>query len=88
VTCSCFSDRTWKCCHGKTGFGQCGVEMDRAVAASADEAAQTESWPQADDKRRALSGILFVLQTGIPWERLPEEPDWGVTAPSPMEDFP
>ena len=25
------------------------------------------------DDRRALTGILFVLQTGIPWEMLPQE---------------
>ena len=25
------------------------------------------------DNRRVLTGILFVLQTGIPWERLPQE---------------
>src|SRR5438105_6900071 len=28
--------------------------------------------PAVDD-RRALSGILFVLKTGIPWEYLPQE---------------
>jgi len=25
------------------------------------------------DNRRALTGILFVLKSGIPWERLPQE---------------
>jgi transposase len=25
------------------------------------------------DSRRALTGILFVLKTGIPWENLPQE---------------
>ena len=25
------------------------------------------------DKRRVLTGILFVLQSGIPWEMLPQE---------------
>ena len=25
------------------------------------------------DDRRALTGILFVLKTGIPWEYLPKE---------------
>ncbi len=25
------------------------------------------------DDRRVLTGILFVLQTGIPWEHLPQE---------------
>jgi transposase len=25
------------------------------------------------DDRKVLTGILFVLQTGIPWERLPQE---------------
>ena len=28
--------------------------------------------PRVDD-RDALSGILFVLKTGIPWEMLPQE---------------
>ena len=27
--------------------------------------------------REALSGILFVLRTGIPWELLPQELGWG-----------
>jgi len=27
--------------------------------------------------RQALSGILFVLRTGIPWELLPQELGWG-----------
>jgi transposase len=25
------------------------------------------------DRRKALTGILFVLKTGIPWEHLPQE---------------
>jgi transposase len=25
------------------------------------------------DDRKLLTGILFVLQTGIPWEHLPQE---------------
>ncbi|GAB0149383.1 hypothetical protein McPS_21230 [Marichromatium sp. PS1] len=25
------------------------------------------------DNRRALTGILFVLKSGIPWEMLPQE---------------
>jgi transposase len=25
------------------------------------------------DDRRVLTGILFVLESGIPWERLPQE---------------
>src|SRR5438132_5434293 len=29
------------------------------------------------DNRRALTGILFVLKTGIPWEDLPQEMDCG-----------
>jgi len=29
--------------------------------------------PRVDD-RAALNGILFVLQTGIAWEDLPQEP--------------
>ena len=29
------------------------------------------------DDRAALNGILFVLQTGIPWEDLPKELGWG-----------
>ena len=29
--------------------------------------------PRTVDNRAALAGILFVLQTGIPWEMLPQE---------------
>ena len=29
------------------------------------------------DDRKALDGILFVLSTGIGWERLPQELGWG-----------
>jgi transposase len=29
------------------------------------------------DDRRVLTGILFVLKTGIPWEYLPQEIGWG-----------
>jgi transposase len=29
------------------------------------------------DPRKVLSGIIFVLRTGIDWEELPAEPGWG-----------
>ena len=29
------------------------------------------------DDRKVLTGILFVLRTGIPWEYLPQEMDCG-----------
>ena len=29
------------------------------------------------DNRQVLTGILFVLKTGIPWESLPTELGWG-----------
>jgi len=29
------------------------------------------------DNRKVLTGILFVLKTGIPWEALPQELGWG-----------
>lgn|SRR5262249_6594860 len=29
------------------------------------------------DNRKALSAILFVLKTGLPWEHLPQELGWG-----------
>ena len=32
--------------------------------------------PRVSD-RAALTGILFVLKTGIPWEYLPAELGWG-----------
>ena len=31
--------------------------------------------PRLSD-RAALTGILFVLQSGIPWEMLPQEMGW------------
>ena len=33
--------------------------------------------PAASDNRRALTGIVFVLKTGIGWEDLPQEMDCG-----------
>lgn len=32
--------------------------------------------PRVDD-RAALEGILFVLETGVPWKKLPSEPGFG-----------
>ena len=32
--------------------------------------------PRVDD-RAVLTGILFVLKTGIPWEMVPQEMGWG-----------
>jgi transposase len=29
------------------------------------------------DPRKALTGILYVLRTGIPWEMLPQEMGYG-----------
>ena len=29
------------------------------------------------DDRKVLTGILFVLKSGIPWEQLPQEMGWG-----------
>ena len=29
------------------------------------------------DDRKALTGMLFVLKSGIPWEQLPQEMGWG-----------
>jgi transposase len=29
------------------------------------------------DNRKVLTGIIFVLKTGIPWEYLPKECGWG-----------
>ena len=29
------------------------------------------------DRRKVLTGIIFVLKTGIPWEELPQEMGWG-----------
>ena len=29
------------------------------------------------DDRKALTGILFVLKSGIPWDQLPQEMGWG-----------
>ncbi len=33
--------------------------------------------PKRVDDRKALTGILFVLKSGIPWEMLPQEMDCG-----------
>src|ERR671923_3024417 len=46
--------------------------MDRsAIAAKARRARFPGRKPL--DNRKALTGILFVLKTGIPWEELPQE---------------
>jgi len=34
--------------------------------------------PRRISDRAALTGILFVLKSGIPWEMLPRPKSWGV----------
>ena len=45
---------------------------DRRTAAAA-QAAQAEGWKAPPANRAALTGIVFVLKTGMPWEMLPKE---------------
>lgn len=49
------------------------METDQPPAAPAQ--ARRKRWPgrRPVDDRAALTGILFVLKTGIPWEDLPQE---------------
>jgi transposase len=42
------------------------------AAPAATKAATKGGRPPVDD-RKALTGILFVLRSGIPWEMLPQE---------------
>jgi transposase len=52
--------------------------MDRsAIAAKARRARFPGRKPL--DNRKALTGILFVLKTGIPWEELPQELGCGMS---------
>ena len=53
------------------GVGR-GVGADRAVDPEGAPAAPVSGRKRLDD-RRVLTGILFVLQAGIPWEYLPKE---------------
>ena len=43
--------------------------------ASARSTAATEWWAAARLYRACLTGILFVLRSGIPWQMLPKEPE-------------
>jgi transposase len=51
------------------------VESDRPAAAAG--AAQTEGGHPRIPDRAALTGIIFVLKSGIPWELLPAEMSCG-----------
>jgi transposase len=47
------------------------VGADRAAAFAG--AAETQGWTARVPDGAALTGILFVLKTGIPWKYLPAE---------------
>jgi transposase len=54
-------------------------EVDRAAATRRATQTQRRQRPRIDD-RAALTGILFVLKSGIPWEMLPQEMGCGSLA--------
>jgi transposase len=49
------------------------------------------AWPRGGrpslDNRAALTGILFVLKSGIPWEMLPQEMGCGTTCWRRLRDW-
>ena len=49
------------------------MEADRAVVAEAAAPAVESHGPARVPDRAALTGILFVLRSGIPWQMLPKE---------------
>ena len=49
------------------------METNRTVTATAEASAREVPGSQADTDRAALSGILFVLRTGMRWRDLPAE---------------
>ena len=57
--------------HGQTFDRRCLMGADRAVVAEA-AASRLQEHGRVPD-RAALTGILFVLRTGIRWQMLPKE---------------
>lgn len=47
--------------------------MDPHRTTPAARATETQGWSSRIPDRAALTGILFVLKSGIPWEMLPQE---------------
>ena len=58
---------------GQTIVGGRFVGADRAAVAAAQRAAPAFSRRKPVGQREVLTGILFVLKSGIPWEMLPQE---------------
>ena len=55
-------------------FGQRRTLGDRTTAAASPQPRRSHNPGRNPlDDRKALSGILFVLKSGIPWEMLPQE---------------
>ena len=57
--------------NGQSNPHRRNVEADSAFVPG--PAAAHQGRPQALDYRRVLTGILFILRTGIPWHLLPQE---------------
>jgi transposase len=58
---------------GATTCGRRALEGDRAAVAGTESAATDVSGTQTNRRPTALTGIVFVLKTGIAWEDLPQE---------------
>ena len=59
--------------HGQASSRRRTVGGDQTSSPSAQATAVPLPRAQASGNRKALTGILFVLKTGIPWEDLPQE---------------
>ena len=65
--------RTRRYEHGEADFGRWIMADHRTTSSTAEAAPEAVPGRKPLDNRAVLTGILFVLKTGIAWEDLPQE---------------
>ena len=63
----------WRISHGQATCQRRTLATHRTALASTQASSLPVPRAQALDYRKVLTGIIFVLKTGIPWEQLPQE---------------
>ena len=63
----------WRISHGQATCQRRTLAMHRTALASTQASSLPVPRCKPSDYRKVLTGIIFVLKTGIPWEKLPQE---------------